>query len=250
MEIRGYSRCNGFRLVQPGPELVGGRRGPARGSVAGARAGIEGSVSSVIWSEARRCPHERLRGTALSRGMEIGLWALRWCKGCVRTFNALTRYAGESRACTTSHERAAAVVRERRWREGETPVKASKAGALRRGGEHGDSAGVTGFWRRRWRPKQHRTHSEVLERIRGNCTWIVGKRTRPGTTIPLVRPAFRKGARGSGARRHGVRGGKADLKRGLSREQVPVLMAADRSGTTVSATCCPGPLDAESALGG
>ena len=30
------------------------------------------------------------------------------------------------------------------------------------------------------------------------------------------------------------RGGKAK-KRGLSREQVPVLMAADRSGTTVSA---------------
>ena len=43
----------------------------------------------------------------------------------------------------------------------------------------------------------------------------------------------RKGARrlGRKARR---RGGKAK-KRGLSREQVPVLMAADRSGTTVSA---------------
>ena len=34
--------------------------------------------------------------------------------------------------------------------------------------------------------------------------------------------------------RHGGGGGKAK-KRGLSREQVPVLMAADRSGTTVSA---------------
>ena len=42
----------------------------------------------------------------------------------------------------------------------------------------------------------------------------------------------RKGARGLG-RKARRRGGKA--KRGLSREQVPVLMAADRSGTTVSA---------------
>ena len=43
----------------------------------------------------------------------------------------------------------------------------------------------------------------------------------------------RKGARGLG-RKARRRGGKAK-KRGLSREQVPVLMAADRSGTTVSA---------------
>ena len=43
----------------------------------------------------------------------------------------------------------------------------------------------------------------------------------------------RKGARGLG-RKAPRRGGKAK-KRGLSREQVPVLMAADRSGTTVSA---------------
>ena len=43
----------------------------------------------------------------------------------------------------------------------------------------------------------------------------------------------RKGVRGLG-RKARRRGGKAK-KRGLSREQVPVLMAADRSGTTVSA---------------
>ena len=43
----------------------------------------------------------------------------------------------------------------------------------------------------------------------------------------------RKGARGL-ERKARRRGGKAK-KRGLSREQVPVLMAADRSGTTVSA---------------
>ena len=43
----------------------------------------------------------------------------------------------------------------------------------------------------------------------------------------------RKVARGLG-RKARRRGGKAK-KRGLSREQVPVLMAADRSGTTVSA---------------
>ena len=51
-----------------------------------------------------------------------------------------------------------------------------------------------------------------------------------------TRPTFWRAGRaraGWGAR-HGGGGGKAK-KRGLSREQVPVLMAADRSGTTVSA---------------
>ena len=56
--------------------------------------------------------------------------------------------------------------------------------------------------------------------------------TRLDQTCPNVLES-RKGARGLG-RKARRRGGKAK-KRGLSREQVPVLMAADRSGTTVSA---------------
>ena len=86
-------------------------------------------------------------------------------------------------------------------------------GALRRGGEHGVplaspvSGGGAGAIRR--------------------CSRGSWKRTRP-TSWRAGRPARGLGRK---ARR---RGGKAK-KRGLSREQVPVLMAADRSGTTVSA---------------
>ena len=86
-------------------------------------------------------------------------------------------------------------------------------GALRCGGEHGIPLGVTGFWRRR---------GAIRRYSRGS--W---KRTRP--------TSWRAGRVRAGLdARHGGGAAKAK-KRGLSREQVPVLMAADRSGTTVSA---------------
>ena len=84
-------------------------------------------------------------------------------------------------------------------------------GALRRGGEHG-------IPRHRFLAAA-RSDSEVLKGIvEADETYVLESR---------------KGARGLG-RKARRRGGKAK-KRGLSREQVPVLMAADRSGTTVSA---------------
>ena len=92
-------------------------------------------------------------------------------------------------------------------------------------GEGRDGEGLGGAMRCgafRWRHRflaAARSDSEVLKGIvEADETYVLESQ---------------KGARGLG-RKARRRGGKAK-KRGLSREQVPVLMAADRSGTTVSA---------------
>ena len=153
--------------------------------------------------EARRCPHCSSEG-AVSRGMARGLRRYQ-CKGCGRTFNAL------------SGTPLSGLHHKERWlsfgaslAEGET-VKASAARC--------DVAVSTAFrWRHRFLAAA-RSDSEVLKGIvEADETYVLESR---------------KGARGLG-RKARRRGGKAK-KRGLSREQVPVLMAADRSGTTVSA---------------
>ena len=127
------------------------------------------------------------------------------CKGCGRTFNALsgTPLSGLHAQGTLAVVRGVA---------GEGGDGEGLGGALRRGGE-------TAFrWRHRFLAAA-RSDSEVLKGIvEADETYVLESR---------------KGARGLG-RKARRRGGKAK-KRGLSREQVPVLMAADRSGTTVSA---------------
>ena len=130
------------------------------------------------------------------------------CKGCGRTFNALTR----SPLSGLHGQGTLAVVR----------------GVA---GEGGDGEGLGGALRRavstafRWRHRFQRQRRRGLrfggaQGDRGNETYVLESR---------------KGARGLG-RKARRRGGKAK-KRGLSREQVPVLMAADRSGTTVKGRC-------------
>ena len=154
--------------------------------------------------EARRCPHCASEG-AVSRGMARGLRRYQ-CKGCGRTFNAL------------SGTPLSGLHHKERW---------LSFGAL--AGEGGDGEGLsaarcdvavsTAFrWRHRFLAAA-RSDSEVLKGIvEADETYVLESR---------------KGARGLG-RKARRRGGKAK-KRGLSREQVPVLMAADRSGTAVSA---------------
>ena len=148
--------------------------------------------------EARRCPHCSSEG-AVSRGMARGLRRYQ-CKGCGRTFNAL------------SGTPLSGLHHKERWlsfgaslAKGET-VKASAARC--------DVAVSTAFrWRHRFLAAA-RSDSEVLKGIvEADETYVLESR---------------KGARGLG-RKARRRGGKAK-KRGLSREQVPVLMAADRSG--------------------
>ena len=200
----GYGR-QGFPGV-----AFGGARADTRAAARGARGTVgpeRGQASKAAIElgvdEARRCPHCASEG-AVSRGMARGLRRYQ-CKGCGRTFNAL------------SGTPLSGLHHKERWlsfgaslAKGET-VKASAARC--------DVAVSTAFrWRHRFLAAA-RSDSEVLKGIvEADETYVLESR---------------KGARGLG-RKARRRGGKAK-KRGLSREQVPVLMAADRSGTTVSA---------------
>ena len=154
--------------------------------------------------EARRCPHCASEG-AVSRGMARGLRRYQCKKSCGRTFNALT-----GTPLSGLHHKERWLSFGASLAKGET-VKASAARC--------DVAVSTAFrWRHRFLAAA-RSDSEVLKGIvEADETYVLESR---------------KGALGLG-RKARRRGGKAK-KRGLSREQVPVLMAADRSGTTVSA---------------
>ena len=199
MDVKGFqvwlSAARGLTRAQR-REVLAVLSGRSEG--AASKAAIELGVD-----EARRCPHCASEG-AVSRGMARGLRRYQ-CKGCGRTFNAL------------SGTPLSGLHHKERWlsfgaslAKGET-VKASAARC--------DVAVSTAFrWRHRFLAAA-RSDSEVLKGIvEADETYVLESR---------------KGARGLG-RKARRQGGKAK-KRGLSREQVPVLMAADRSGTTVSA---------------
>ena len=198
MDIRGFqvwlSAARGLTRAQR-REVLAVLSGRSEGEAS--KAAIELGVD-----EARRCPHCASEG-AVSRGMARGLRRYQ-CKGCGRTFNAL------------SGTPLSGLHHKERWlsfgaslAKGET-VKASAARC--------DVAVSTAFrWRHRFLAAA-RSDSEVLKGIvEADETYVLESR---------------KGARGLG-RKARRRGGKA--KKRISREQVPVLMAADRSGTTVSA---------------
>ena len=143
--------------------------------------------------EARRSSALRARGGGFAR-YGAGS-AARPDKGCGRTFNALS-----GTPLSGLHHPLAVV----RGVAGEGGDGEGLGGALRRGGEHGV----------RWR---HRFPGD--KRFGG----AQGDRGSGRDLRPRSAANARAGAQGTAS-------GKAK-KRGLSREQVPVLMAADRSGT-------------------
>jgi transposase-like protein len=158
--------------------------------------------------EARRCPHCETEG-AVVRGRSNGLTRY-CCKGCGKTFNALT---GTSLARLRKKELWAAFAEG--LGEGDT-VK----GAAERCGV----AGSTSF---RWR---HR----FLAAVKAGTVKLKGIVEVDETYVLTSRKGSRKLDR-----KPRKRGGVAK-KRGLSREQVPILVAplirdGDRSGTTVTA---------------
>jgi transposase-like protein len=163
---------------------------------------VIGLLEERIGTE-RSCPHCSAGG-AVIRGRSNGLKRY-FCKACGKTFNALTGTP------------LARLRRKDCWTEfagslsdGDT-VKASAA-----------RCGVAGSTAFRWR---HR----FLQAVTVGAVKLRGIVEADETFILSSRKGERKLDRK--ARR---RGGKAS-KRGLSHEQVPVLMAADRSGATVSA---------------
>ncbi len=152
--------------------------------------------------EERRCPHCGTGG-AVSRGKSRGLRRYR-CKSCGRTFGALTGTA------------LSGLHRKERWlsfaaslAEGETI-----RGAAARCG----IAPSTAFrWRHRFLAAVRQSPDRLAGIVEADETFVLESR---------------KGERNLN-RRPRRRGGKA-RKRGLSREQVPILVAADRGGATLS----------------
>ena len=199
MDVKGFqvwlSAARGLTRVQR-REALAVLSGRSEG--AASKAAIELGVD-----EARRCPHCASEG-AVSRGMARGLRRYQ-CKGLRQDLQRAERYA----AVGLAPQGTLAVVRGVAGRRGR---REGVGGTLRCGGEHGIplASPVSGGGAERFGGAQG---------DRGS-----GRDLRPGEPEGCARA----GAQGTAA------GGKAK-KRGLSREQVPVLMAADRSGTTVSA---------------
>lgn len=185
-------------------EMLAGRP-PGEASLAAVEMGV---------GEERCCPHCGTPGAVAngkSRGMQRYL-----CRACKRTFGALTgtKVSGLHRkevwltfgeclangdTVKTSAERCGVAVSTAfRWRHRFLEAIKTGAGKLR---------GIV-----------EADETFVLASRKGDRAW---KKAKDGTAAPPDRKARK-------------RGGKAK-KRGLSDEQVPVLVAADRSGATVSA---------------
>ena len=152
----------------------------------------------------RRCPHCASAG-AVSRGKARGLRRYR-CKACGKTFGALT-----GTALSGLHYKERWLSFGEALAEGETIVESAERCGI---------APSTAF---RWRHRFLKAPRQAPDRLRG----IV----EADETFVLE---SRKGERKLD-RKPRRRGGKA-RKRGLSREQVPVLVAADRTGETLSCT--------------
>ena len=152
--------------------------------------------------ETRRCPHCATEG-AVIRGRSNGLRRYH-CRGCGRTFNALT---GTPLARLRKKETWAAFA------DGLSAGDTVKAAAARCG-----VAGPTSF---RWR---HR----FLAAVTSGAVKLKGIVEADETYVLTSQKGARKLDR-----KPRKRGGRA-RKRGLSKEQVPILVATDRSGTTLT----------------
>jgi transposase-like protein len=151
----------------------------------------------------RQCPHCGTPG-AVKRGSANGLRRYR-CKSCGKSFNALT---GTPLARLRLKERWLAFTQS--LSVGDT-VRGSAAQC--------DVALTTAFrWRHRFLKAVKTTTAPLRGIVEADETYLLDSRKGDRQ---LDRPPRK-------------RGGKA-AKRGLSREQVPILVAADRTGTTVSA---------------
>ena len=154
--------------------------------------------------EERRCAHCG-SGGSVSRGKARGLRRYR-CKACGKTFGALT-----GTALSGLHHKERWLSFGESLAEGET-IRASAA-----------RCGIAPSTAHRWR---HR----FLEAVRQAPDRLAGIVEADETFVLESRKGERKLNR-----KPRRRGGKA-RKRGLSREQVPILVAADRTGATLSHT--------------
>jgi len=182
-----------------------------RSSEAEVIAALEGRVLAE-----RQCAHCQRQGV-VCRGRASGLRRF-YCRDCGKTFNALT-----GTPLAHLHYKGRWFDFAQSLSEGETVRKSA----------HRCDLAVSTAWR--WRHRFLRAiktdtaplcgiveadETYVLESHKGSRAWKQAEQGQPDAVAP--------------ERKARKRGGKAS-KRGLSDEQVPVLMAADRAGTTVSA---------------
>src|SRR5271165_3204038 len=163
----------------------------------------------------RVCPHCQTR-RAMCRGRANGLRRFH-CDGCGKSFNALT-----GTALAGLHYKGRWFDFARSLSESETVRKSAKRCAV--------AVGTAFRWRHRFlraiRTDQARLsgiveadETCVLESHQGSRAWKPADQGGPGIAAPERQP--------------GRRGGKA-TRRGLSGQRTPILIATDRSGTTVS----------------
>ena len=168
--------------------------------------GVTGENASLMAIEAqleetRQCPHCKASG-AVSKGMARGLRRYQ-CKACNKSFNAATGTALQG-----LHNKGKCLAFGNCLTEGITVRKAA---------EYCDFAISTSFrWRHRFLGTQDQNTLNLKGIVEADETYVLESR---------------KGERNLD-RKARKRGGKAS-KRGLSDEQVPILFAVDRSGTTV-----------------
>lgn len=165
----------------------------------------------------RTCPHCQRQG-AVCRGRANGLRRF-FCSGCGKTFNALT-----GTPLANLHYKG-------RWFDFAGSL--SDGDTVRKSADRCDVAVSTAFrWRHRFLSAiktaaaplagiVEADETYVLESHKGSRAWQRAKKGAPDEAPPPDRKPRK-------------RGGKAK-KRGLSSEQTPVLIAADRTGATVSA---------------
>ena len=184
--------------------LTEARKAEAGAVLAGGQTG-DASIAAIelrVGAD-RACPHCGTAG-AVSRGMARGLRRYR-CKGCGKSFNAVT-----GTPLSGLHYKDRWLGFGQSLAEGDTVAASS------------ERCGVALSTAFRWRHRFLRAAKNGVVKLHG----IV----EADETFVL---SSRKGAR-SLDRKPRKRGGKAS-KRGLSDEQIPVLVAADRTGATISA---------------
>jgi transposase-like protein len=176
------------------------------------------AVTAVIETsrkDERRCPHCG-HGESTGCGTADGLRRFR-CKRCRKSFNALTGTP------------LARLRKKERWLDFGQSL--SEGEAVAASAERCGVAVSTAFrWRHRFlsTPEARPTLTGIVEAdetfvllsYKGSRAWERAAKGQPGAEAP--------------DRKARKRGGKAS-KRGLSHEQVPILVAADRSGDVVSA---------------
>ncbi len=188
------------------------------GEVLAGRPAGEASVAAVEMGvgEDRTCPHCGAHGAVAngkSRGMQRYL-----CRSCNRTFGAVT-----GTPLSGLHRKDLWLTFSECLANGDTVAVSAKRCGI---------AGSTAFrWRHRFLAGIKSTAEKLKGIVEADETYFL--ESRKGDRV-WTRATEGKSSAKKPDRKARKRGGKA-TKRGLSDEQVPVLVATDRSGTTVSA---------------